>query len=34
MLILRRETDGGFWDPRVVTTFVDVLRDLGPDAVR
>jgi putative two-component system response regulator len=29
--ILLRETEAGFWDPRVVTTFLDVLRDLGPD---
>ena len=27
--ILRRETEAGFWDPRVVATFVDVLRELG-----
>lgn len=27
--ILLRETDAGFWDPRVVATFLDVLRELG-----
>jgi putative two-component system response regulator len=27
--ILLRETDAGSWDPRVITTFVEVLRDLG-----
>lgn len=26
--ILTRETDAGYWDPRVVTAFLDVLRDL------
>lgn len=29
--ILLRETDAGFWDPRVVTTFLEVLRELGGD---
>jgi putative two-component system response regulator len=28
--ILRRETDAGFWDPRVVMTFLDVLPGLDP----
>jgi putative two-component system response regulator len=32
--ILSRETDAGFWDPRVVDAFLDVLRDLPHDAVR
>ncbi len=32
--ILSRETDAGFWDPRVVHAFLDVLRDLPHDAVR
>ncbi|MBI4607808.1 MAG: response regulator [Candidatus Rokubacteria bacterium] len=27
--ILLRETDAGFWDPRVATTFVEVLEDFG-----
>jgi putative two-component system response regulator len=29
--ILLRETDDGFWEPRVVTTFLEVLDDLGRD---
>lgn len=29
--ILLRETDAGFWDPRVVTTLLEVLRELGGD---
>ena len=32
--ILLQETDAGFWDPRVVTTFLDVLRSLGGAVVR
>jgi putative two-component system response regulator len=28
LAILRRETDAGYWDPRVVATFVDVLAEL------
>ena len=31
--ILMRETDAGFWDPRVVTAFLGVLRTLDHDAV-
>ena len=31
--ILTRETDAGFWDPRVVGTFLNVLRDLGPESM-
>jgi len=27
--ILLRETDAGFWEPRVVTTFLELLDDLG-----
>lgn len=34
MAILLRETDAGYWDPRVVTTFLDVLKDLGFDKSR
>ena len=30
--ILERETEAGFWDPRVVTTFLGVLRALGLDS--
>jgi putative two-component system response regulator len=30
--ILARETEAGYWDPQVVTTFLGVLRSLGPDA--
>jgi putative two-component system response regulator len=32
--ILRRETDGGLWDPRVVATFLDVTRPLRDGSVR
>ena len=32
--ILLQEADAGFWDARVVTTFLDVLPDLGGAAVR
>ncbi len=32
--ILLQETDAGFWDPRVVTTFLEVLRALGGAAAR
>lgn len=32
--VLSRETDAGYWDPRVVQTFLDVLRNLSLDAVR
>jgi putative two-component system response regulator len=32
--ILRRETDGGLWDPRVVATFLDVTRPLRDESVR
>ena len=32
--ILLRETEAGFWDPRVVTTFLDVLRHLTHESVR
>ena len=34
MAILLRETEAGYWDPRVVTTFLDVLKDLGLDKSR
>jgi cyclic di-GMP phosphodiesterase len=30
-LILVRETDAGFWDPHIVTTFLGVLRRLDPE---
>ncbi len=29
--ILRRETDAGFWDPRVVGTFLEVLRNVSSE---
>ena len=32
--VLSRETDAGYWDPRVVQTFLDVLRNLTQDSVR
>jgi putative two-component system response regulator len=32
--ILERETDLGYWDPRVVSAFLGVLRGLDPDAAR
>jgi cyclic di-GMP phosphodiesterase len=32
--VLSRETDAGFWDPRVVSAFLDVLRNLTHDSVR
>ena len=32
--ILLQETEAGFWDPRVVTTFLDVLRELTHESVR
>jgi putative two-component system response regulator len=32
--ILCRETDAGFWDPHVVETFLEVLRNLTHDSVR
>ena len=32
--ILLRETDAGFWDPRVVEAFLGIIRSLGPDATR
>jgi len=32
--VLSRETDAGYWDPRVVQTFLDVLRNLAHDSVR
>lgn len=32
--VLMRETEAGYWDPRVTGTFVDVLKDLGHDGVR
>lgn len=32
--VLLRETDEGFWDPKIVTAFVDVLRELKPEPVR
>jgi cyclic di-GMP phosphodiesterase len=32
--ILMRETDAGFWDPRVVTAFLDVLANLSDDPAR
>jgi cyclic di-GMP phosphodiesterase len=32
--VLSRETDAGYWDPRVVQTFLDVLRNLPHDSVR
>jgi putative two-component system response regulator len=32
--ILRRETDAGYWDPRVVATFLEVLRHLTHESVR
>ena len=32
--ILLRETDGGLWDPRVVATFLDVMRPLRDGSVR
>ncbi len=32
--ILLQETDAGFWDPHVVSTFLEVLRDGGHDSVR
>jgi putative two-component system response regulator len=32
--VLLRETDSGFWDPKIVTAFVNVLRDLKHESVR
>ena len=32
--ILLRETDAGYWEPRIVTTFIEVLKDLGQDRFR
>jgi len=32
--VLSRETDAGYWDPRVVQTFLDVLQNLSHDSVR
>ncbi len=32
--ILLRETEAGFWEPRIVTTLLDVLKDLGHDRHR
>jgi putative two-component system response regulator len=32
--ILERETEAGYWDPRVVTAFLGVLRGLDPGALR
>ncbi|MDP2625473.1 MAG: response regulator [Candidatus Rokubacteria bacterium] len=32
--ILLRETDAGYWEPRIVTTFIEVLKDLGHDRSR
>jgi len=32
--ILLRETDAGYWEPRIVTTFIEVLKDLGQDRSR
>jgi cyclic di-GMP phosphodiesterase len=32
--VLRRETDAGFWDPRVVETFLEVLRNMTHESVR
>ena len=32
--VLLRETDLGYWDPKIVDTFVDVLRDLKDDSTR
>jgi putative two-component system response regulator len=32
--VLSRETAAGYWDPRVVQTFLDVLRNLSHDSVR
>jgi cyclic di-GMP phosphodiesterase len=29
--LLRRETDAGYWDPRVITAFTEVLKDVKPD---
>lgn len=29
--ILLRETEAGYWEPRIVTTLVEVLKDLGHD---
>ena len=31
--LLMRETEAGYWDPRVTGTFVEVLKDLGHDGV-
>ncbi len=31
--VLLRETDSGYWDPAIVCTFVDVLRDLKDDPI-
>ncbi len=32
--VLSRETDAGFWDPRVVATFLEVLRNLTHESIR
>lgn len=32
--ILLRETGAGYWEPRIVTTFIEVLKDLGQDRFR
>jgi putative two-component system response regulator len=32
--LLLRETDAGYWDPRVVTAFLEVLRHLHHDFAR
>ena len=32
--ILLRETDAGYWEPRIVTTFIEVLKNLGHDRSR
>ena len=32
--VLLRETDAGYWDPKIVTAFVNVLRDLKHESVR
>ncbi|MBI3106711.1 MAG: response regulator [Candidatus Rokubacteria bacterium] len=32
--ILLRETDAGYWEPRIVPTFIEVLKDLGQDRFR
>ncbi len=34
MTLLLRETDAGYWDPRIVETFVEVMPDLDCDPVR